>query len=56
MAEDCLVSDRLVEFRRARARGGLGMTTLAYLTASPDGQGAPAEIVLAPGRSPACVS
>ena len=49
MAEDGLVSDRLVEFHRAFARGGVGMTTLAYLAVSPDGQGAPAEIVLAPG-------
>ena len=30
------------------AAGGLGMTTVAYLAVSPDGQGAPAEIVVRP--------
>jgi 2,4-dienoyl-CoA reductase-like NADH-dependent reductase (Old Yellow Enzyme family) len=46
MARKGLVTDRLVEFHRAMARGGVGMTTLAYLAVSPDGQGAPAEIVV----------
>jgi 2,4-dienoyl-CoA reductase-like NADH-dependent reductase (Old Yellow Enzyme family) len=48
MAERGLVSDRLVDFHRAMARGGLGMTTIAYLAVSEDGQGAPAEIVVRP--------
>jgi 2,4-dienoyl-CoA reductase-like NADH-dependent reductase (Old Yellow Enzyme family) len=48
MAVDNLVSDRLVDFHRAMAAGGLGMTTVAYLAVSPDGQGAPAEIVVRP--------
>jgi len=48
MAEDNLVSDRLIDFHRAMAAGGLGMTTVAYLAVSPDGQGAPAEIVVRP--------
>jgi 2,4-dienoyl-CoA reductase-like NADH-dependent reductase (Old Yellow Enzyme family) len=48
MAEKNLVSDRLIDFHRAAAAGGLGMTTVAYLAVSPDGQGAPAEIVVRP--------
>jgi 2,4-dienoyl-CoA reductase-like NADH-dependent reductase (Old Yellow Enzyme family) len=48
MAVDNLVTDRLIDFHRAAAAGGLGMTTLAYLAVSPDGQGAPAEIVVRP--------
>lgn len=48
MAEDNLVSDRLVEFHRAMAAGGVAMTTVAYLAVSPDGQGAPNEIVVGP--------
>lgn len=48
MAVDNLVSDRLIDFHRAMAAGGLGMTTVAYLAVSPDGQGAPAEIVVRP--------
>jgi len=38
MAIDNLVSSRLVEFHRVMAAGGLGMTTVAYLAVSPDGQ------------------
>ena len=48
MAVDNLVSDRLIDFHRVMAAGGLGMTTVAYLAVSPDGQGAPAEIVVRP--------
>jgi 2,4-dienoyl-CoA reductase-like NADH-dependent reductase (Old Yellow Enzyme family) len=48
MAVDNRVSDRLIAFHRAMAAGGLGMTTVAYLAVSEDGQGAPAEIVLRP--------
>ena len=46
MARKNLVTDRLIEFHRVMAAGGLGMTTVAYLAVSPDGQGAPAEIVV----------
>ena len=46
MARKGMVTDRLVDFHRAVAAGGVGMTTLAYLAVSPDGQGAPAEIVV----------
>jgi 2,4-dienoyl-CoA reductase-like NADH-dependent reductase (Old Yellow Enzyme family) len=46
MARRGLVTERLIDFHLAMARGGVGMTTLAYLAVSPDGQGAPAEIVV----------
>jgi 2,4-dienoyl-CoA reductase-like NADH-dependent reductase (Old Yellow Enzyme family) len=46
MAVENKVSDELVDFHRAVAAGGVGMTTLAYCAVSPDGQGAPAEIVM----------
>ena len=46
MAEDNLVSDGLIDFHRTMAAGGLGMTTVAYLAVSEDGQGAPNEIVV----------
>lgn len=46
MAKRNLVSDRLIEFHRVMAAGGLGMTTVAYLAVSEDGQGAPNEIVV----------
>ena len=52
MAERNLVSDRLIDFHRAMAAGGLGMTTVAYLAVSEDGQGAPAEIVVRPAAAP----
>ena len=40
------VSDGLIDFHRAVAAGGVAMTTVAYCAVSPDGQGAPHEIVL----------
>ena len=46
MARKGLVTDRLIDFHRTMAAGGVGMTTLAYLAVSRDGQGAPAEIVV----------
>ena len=42
MARKGLVTDRLVDFHRVMARGGVGMTTVAYLAVSPEGRGAPA--------------
>lgn len=48
MADGNLVTDRLVDFHRAVAAGGAGMTTLAYCAVSPDGRGAPNEIVIRP--------
>ena len=41
-----VVGDQLIDFHRAFAAGGVGMTTLAYCAVSPDGRGAPNEIVL----------
>lgn len=52
MAERGLVTERLIDFHRTMAAGGLGMTTVAYLAVSEDGQGAPAEIVLRPEAVP----
>jgi 2,4-dienoyl-CoA reductase-like NADH-dependent reductase (Old Yellow Enzyme family) len=52
MAVDNLVTDRLIDFHQTVAAGGVGMTTVAYLAVSPDGQGAPAEIVVRPDALP----
>jgi 2,4-dienoyl-CoA reductase-like NADH-dependent reductase (Old Yellow Enzyme family) len=41
-----LVSDRLIEFHRRIAAGGVGLTTLSYVAVSPDGRGAPNEIYI----------
>ena len=46
------VSDALVDFHRAFAAGGAALTTLAYCAVSPDGRGAPNEIVLGPAARP----
>ena len=35
---DGLVSDKLVDFHRRVAAGGVGMTTVAYLAVSPEGR------------------
>lgn len=43
-----LVRRRADRFHRAFTAGGVGMTTLAYCAISPDGRGAPNEIVLGP--------
>ena len=52
MSANGLVTDRLIDFHRAVAAGGVGMTTLAYLAVSLDGQGAPGEIVVRPEAVP----
>jgi 2,4-dienoyl-CoA reductase-like NADH-dependent reductase (Old Yellow Enzyme family) len=51
MAPKGVVTDRLVDFHRAVAAGGVGMTTLAYCAVSEDGRGAPREIVVRPEAS-----
>ncbi|HEY1826765.1 MAG TPA: NADH:flavin oxidoreductase, partial [Acidimicrobiales bacterium] len=33
-----IVSERLIEFHRQMAAGGVGMTTVAYLAVSPEGR------------------
>ncbi len=38
LARDGLVTDELVDFHRAPAAGGVGLTTLAYVVASPEGR------------------
>ena len=35
---DALVTDDLIEFHRAHAAGGVGMTTVAYCAVSPGGR------------------
>jgi 2,4-dienoyl-CoA reductase-like NADH-dependent reductase (Old Yellow Enzyme family) len=41
-----VVSDRLIEFHRRMAAGGVGMTTVAYCAVSPEGCGTPNEMIL----------
>src|SRR4051812_14984966 len=48
MSRKGLVTPQLIDFHRAFAAGGVGMTTLAYCAVSSDGRGAPNEIVLRP--------
>ncbi len=45
------VSDRLVEFHRAVARGGVGATTVAYLAVSPEGRTHSDQICLKDGAA-----
>lgn len=46
LTPDHVVTDRLVDFHRAVAAGGVAMTTLAYTAVSDEGCGTPNEIVL----------
>lgn len=46
MTPDHVVSDELIEFHRRVARGGVGLTTVAYCAVSPDGCGTPNEMIL----------
>ncbi|MBJ22963.1 MAG: NADH:flavin oxidoreductase [bacterium] len=46
MTSTHLVSDELVEFHRQTARGGVGMTTVAFCGVSPQGCSTPNEIIL----------
>lgn len=46
MTGDHVVSDRLIEFHRRMAAGGVGMTTVAYCAVSEDGCGTPNEMIL----------
>ena len=46
MTGDQTVSDRLIAFHRTMARGGAGMTTIAFCAVSPEGAGTPNELVL----------
>ncbi|MCC5954398.1 MAG: NADH:flavin oxidoreductase [Acidimicrobiia bacterium] len=42
------VTDGLVDFHRTVAAGGVGLTTVAFCAVSPDGRGAPRELVMSP--------
>jgi len=46
MTRKHVVTDRLIDYHRAVAVGGVGMTTLAYCAVAEDGQGAPGEILV----------
>ena len=46
MTREHVVSERLIDFHRAVARGGVGMTTVAYCAVSPEGCGTPNEMIL----------
>lgn len=46
MTGDQTVSDRLIAFHRRMARGGVGLTTVAFCAVSPEGMGTPNELVL----------
>jgi 2,4-dienoyl-CoA reductase-like NADH-dependent reductase (Old Yellow Enzyme family) len=46
------VTDALVDFHRSMAAGGVAMTTVAYCAVSPDGRGAPNELVPRPELVP----
>jgi 2,4-dienoyl-CoA reductase-like NADH-dependent reductase (Old Yellow Enzyme family) len=46
------VTDALVDFHRATAAGGVGLTTVAYCAVSPGGRGAPNELVPRPELVP----
>jgi len=45
-------SERLIEFHRRMAAGGVGLTTVAFCAVSPDGIGTPNEIILSDAAVP----
>lgn len=49
---DGLVTDDLIEFHRAFARGGVGMTTVAYCCVSREAASAPGQIVMSQAAAP----
>ncbi|OBI90696.1 NADH:flavin oxidoreductase [Mycobacterium sp. 1245805.9] len=49
---DGLVTDDLIDFHRAFALGGVGMTTVAYCCVAPDGASAPGQIVMSEAALP----
>ncbi len=52
MTGDQAVSDQLIEFHRAVARGGVGMTTVAFCAVSPEGASTPNELILTEAAVP----
>jgi len=53
MTRGNLPSERLVEFHRGMAAGGVGLTTVAFCAVSRDGIGTPNEIILSDAAIPA---
>lgn len=51
MSPKNVVSQRLIEFHRRMAAGGVSMTTVSYIAVSKDGMGAPAEIYVHDGAA-----
>ncbi|MFJ3698173.1 NADH:flavin oxidoreductase [Streptomyces sp. NPDC090052] len=49
---DALVTERLIEYHRAPAAGGVGMTTVAYLAVAPEGRTERRQIWLRPEAVP----
>ncbi|MEV6703107.1 NADH:flavin oxidoreductase [Streptomyces sp. NPDC051453] len=49
---DALVSDRLIEYHRRPAAGGVGMTTVAYLAVAPEGRTERRQIWMRPEAIP----
>jgi len=47
-----VVTERLVEFHRVMAAGGVAMTNVAFCAVAPDGCGTPNEIILGPEAAP----
>jgi len=47
-----VVTDALIAFHRRLAAGGVGMTTVAFCAVSPEGRGAPGEIIMRDGAVP----
>jgi 2,4-dienoyl-CoA reductase-like NADH-dependent reductase (Old Yellow Enzyme family) len=52
LTRDHVVNDRLIEFHRRVAAGGVGLTTLAFCAVAPDGCGTPNELILTPDTGP----
>ncbi len=52
MTGDQWVSDRLIEFHRQVAAGGVGLTTVAFMAVSPEGAATPNELVLTDAAVP----
>ncbi len=51
-SRDGLVTDDLIDFHVGFARGGVGMTTVAYCCVSPEGASAPGQIVMSRAALP----
>lgn len=52
MNKDTFPTRALMDFHRAYARGGVGMTTLAYVAVSPDGRTLPGQGMMSPESVP----